>query len=80
MIARAADQYAEAANRKGGLDALRRENPGVLKFGESLKKLFEDHTSYAKAEQELHERRESLFAALEEKRRTGTLTKDAPSE
>lgn len=80
MIARAAENYAEAANRKGGLDALRRDNHGVWKFGQDLKALFEHHTTFAKAEQEAHERRESLFAALEQKRREGTLAKDAPSE
>ncbi|MBP9201603.1 MAG: hypothetical protein KBF47_16435 [Gemmatimonadales bacterium] len=80
MIARAAENYAEAANRKGGLDALKRDNKGVWQFGEDLKALFESHTTFTKAEKEAHERREGLFAALEQKRREGTLSKDVPSK
>lgn len=80
MIARAAEGYAEASNKRGGLDALKRDNPALWKFGQDLKALFEKHTSFAQEEQQMHERREALFAALEQKRRDGTLTKDAPSK
>lgn len=77
MIARAAEQYAEASNRKGGLEALKRDNPSMWKFGEGLKDLFNEHTTYRKAEEEAHAARENLFLALEQKRREGTLTKDS---
>lgn len=77
MIARAAEQYAEASNRKGGLEALKRDNPSMWKFGEGLKALFDEHTTYRQLEERAHAARENLFLALEQKRREGTLTKDS---
>ena len=80
MIARAAEGYAEASNKKGGLEALKRDNEPLWKFGQNLKALFEKHTSFTAAEQQVHDRREAMFAALEEKRRESTRAVDAPSE